>query len=188
MKNIVFIVLLFVNASFGQVSIMPFYSLSFERQDADLKERIGNGIALSCDLNKNIGIGLQVRDRELWRLNSKVEEVISLKTFTGQFYVHGTNDKESKWLFFPVAGVMAGIVSPVDDPEYSKDFLEIPIVVGIYSELHLERKLSKNFNIGIFFKVEGELGFLRDRSWPNENFSTAGFLSGGTRINYHLGK
>lgn len=186
MKNIVFIVLLFVNASFGQVSIMPFYSLSFEKQNADFNKRIGNGIALAYDLNKVIGVGLQARDGELWRLNSKVEEVVSLKTCSGQFYVHGTNDKESKWLFFPVAGVLAGIVAPIDDPENNKDFLETPIVLGVFSETHLIRKLSKNFNIGIFFKIEGEFGILRDRKWSNENISTASFLSGGVRLNYNF--
>jgi len=189
MRNLVFIALFFVYPSFAQVSVLPFYSLSFEKQGTDLKKRMSMGMGFSYNLNNISGVGLQVREGELWRLNSKIEEVITLKTFTGQFYVHGTYKKQSDWLFCPVAGVLGGIVTQIN-PEYSGenkgDFLKNPVVFGVFSEIHFVRNLSKNFCIGTFFKIEGDVGLLRNRKWPNENVSTAGFLSAGLRLNYNF--
>jgi len=183
MKNsAIFLAVFLAQISFGQVNFLSSYSLSFEKQD--LKKRIGQSFALAYDVNKIIGVGLQVRDKELWRLNSKIEEVINLRTLTGQFYVHGTNEKGSKWLFFPVAGVLAGLGEPIERPY--ENLLKNPFVFGVFSETHFGRKLSKNFYLGIFFRIEGEIGILRDRKLPNENLSTAGFLSGGLRLSYNL--
>jgi len=185
MKKLIFavIAILFAGSVSGQISLSPslFYSLPWEKIDAPLKDKVGRGLSLSCDLNKNIGIGFQMRNREWWSLNGQVDRIIPLRTISCQFYVYENIEIGTRWFFRPEAGILAGIGTPIATSDQnsgrmrqSLELLEHPYFFGICLGGGAGFKLSKNFSLLASFKIEGLVGIMTDREVLSENGSAAG--------------
>jgi hypothetical protein len=189
--GIILIAIFFASVSIGQVSISPFYSLSCEKKSvAGIKDRIGNGIGVNYDLSKFCGIGLQMRNYELWRLNSSISSVVPLRTFSLRFYLFQAPESKSKYFFNPKAGILAGIGTPVANSVQNQrmrqdlDLLPHPYFFGVFIEIGEGVRLSPKLTVSAFLRSEALAGMIRNKSMLNENATTSGTISGGLNIGY----
>jgi hypothetical protein len=182
MKNLISsaLAIFFAAAALGQIGLSPVCFMSWEKSKAPLKEKIGPGISVFGDLNKNIGLELRWHEREIWSANGQVERTVPLRTYACHFYFYENIANGSRWFSRPSMGMIAGFGSPVGMGSRMRQDLQVlkhPYFCGLTLGVGEGFKLSEKISLLASIREEAIVGMITDRPMINEDATSTGNLS-----------
>jgi len=182
-KNLFFVAIFFVTSSFAQIAISTSCSLSMENGSI-FKNKIGKCVSIfyySSEEKEN-GISLQLRDRELWKYGPGPQDFVPLKTATVQAYLYECKESVYRFFFTHQVGISVAVGTPANKEDSSLRLLKTDLFSGVFIELGTGTRISKK-NLLIFsLKYEGVYGLIRDGSDGGQAGGTNGFVSLSIRL------
>lgn len=178
-KILVIVAILFAPSVFAQFGASMSCSLSTEKiAESGLKDRdrLGQCLNLFYYLPEGKGIGLQFRNRELWKYGSEVNSLVLLKTAALQFFLYEFMEGKASWFPTTQVGLLAALGRPVYNEDPNLQLLKTGYFSGVFLELGTGTRLEK-FLLIFSVKSEGILGVIRDGNDGRQSTGANGFIS-----------